>query len=188
MDTLPVELLTMIAVDSFDLFTTLLHVPTIGNRLCEQYPQLIAKEKFITVKIDDGNTRTYLNGVLHSFGDIPAIMYANGTKHWCLYGKHHRKDQPAIIYASGDKAWYWHNKRHRDGDQPAIEYANGDKHWYWYDKLHRKDLPACISKLTGNHWFWDNVLHRENDDLPALVERPDGSKMWYIHGQFIRKN
>ena len=49
MDTLPIELVTIIAVNSFDLFTTLLRVSTIGNRLCEQYPQMYAKKKVYIV-------------------------------------------------------------------------------------------------------------------------------------------
>jgi hypothetical protein len=76
MDTIPVELLTIIATDSFELFITLLQVPTIGQRLCEWYPQITAREKFITIDTDSERTRTFLAGRLHSFNDQPAVKYA----------------------------------------------------------------------------------------------------------------
>ena len=47
---------------------------------------------------------TYMNGVLHSFNDLPAIEYLNG-----------------------DKEWYRNGEIHRDNDLPAKEYANGHK-------------------------------------------------------------
>jgi hypothetical protein len=101
----------MIAVDSFDLFTMLLRVPSIGNRLCEQYPQLIAKEKFMTAIDIDNIIRTYLNGKLHSFNDQPAVEFANGYKFWYWNGKRHRRELPAIECAtSGIKEWYKRGK------------------------------------------------------------------------------
>jgi hypothetical protein len=124
MDTIPVELVTIIATDSFELFTTLLQVPTIGQRLCEWYPQMTARGKFITYKIDSGCKKSYLNNRLHSFNDQPAIEDVNGNKGWCLYGKLHRdNDQPAIECVNGDKGWYWNGQQHRENDLPAVEYA-----------------------------------------------------------------
>jgi hypothetical protein len=160
MDSLPVELLTMIAVDSFDLFTMLLRVPTIGNRLCEQYPQLIAKEKFILAKVTNVGICTYLNGKPHSFNEQPAVVHAN-SKNWYRYGKRHRDaDMPAIDCASGDKYWYWNGQQHRENDLPAIDCASGDKYWYW-----------------------NGQQHRENDK-PAVECATSGTKVWYIHGKW----
>ena len=162
MDSLPVELVvTIIAIDSFELFTALLRVCTIGNRLCEEYPQQIAREKFITT--NHIGTKTYLNGKLHSFNGKYANINALCVKYWYKYGKLHRRDQPAIEYANGDNDWYWNDERHRENDQPAVENANGGKEWYWYGKP-----------------------HRENDLVPALVEYTNGKK-WYLHGKFYRK-
>ena len=107
MDTIPVELLTMIAVDSFDIFVTLLRVPMIGVRLCDYYPQLIARGRFIRVVENNNDKFTYLNNRLHSFND------------W-----------PAYISKDGDKYWWWHGERHRENEQPAIECTDGSKFWY----------------------------------------------------------
>ena len=150
MDTLPVELLTVIATDTFELFTTLLRVNTIGTRLCEEYPQLIAKEKFIRIGTINDCTRTYLNNKLHSFNDQPACV--NGIKWWYRYGKIHRAELPAIIYPNGDKRWYWNGERHRE-NAPAVEYASGAKFWYWNGQPHREnDLPAVDCNNIKEYW------------------------------------
>ena len=82
-------------------------------------------------------------------------VYDNGSKHWYLNGKLHRKDGPAIEDANGRKSWYLNGKRHRE-DGPASEYADGSKSWYLNGKLHREDGPA--------------------------VEYADGYKAWYLNG------
>ena len=134
MDTLPIELVTIIATDTFELFTTLLRVNTIGQRLCAEYPQLVAKEKFICEVKEFGYKHTYLNNQLHSFNDQPAIVYTNHQK-WYRYGELHRgNDLPAIIYKNGRKCWFWNGQRHRGGNLPAVE----DKHakeWHIHGKF-----------------------------------------------------
>jgi hypothetical protein len=185
MDTIPVELLTQIAVNDLVLFTTLLQVPTIGQRLCEWYPQMTARGKFITYKNNSGCKYSYLNNRLHSFNDQPAIDYASGNKYWYRRGKLHRRDLPAIEGVSGSKEWYWHGKLHRENDLPAGEYAIGAKEWYWHGQLHREnDLPAIVWPNGNKQWYWHSKRHREND-LPA-IECADGRKEWFIHGKFIK--
>ena len=85
-------------------------------------------------------------------------VHENGTKEWCLNGKHHRENGPAYEGADGYKAWYLNGKHHRE-DGPAIEYADGTKIWYLNDKLHRTDGPA--------------------------YERADGTKEWWINGKRV---
>ena len=142
MDTLPIELVTIIACDSFKLFTTLLLVPTIGLRLCAEYPQLIAREKFIRIGVlneYDGGIYSYLGNMIHSFNDQPAIIYNNGNKYWFWYGKKHRGgDQPAFVDSIGYKSWFWHGERHRENDLPAIEWETGKKEWYRHGLRYRK--------------------------------------------------
>jgi hypothetical protein len=165
MDTLPVELVTQIAIDTFELFITLLRVPTIGNRLCEQYPQLLAKEKFICINVitSYGSIHSYLNSMKHSFNDQPAMDCAtSGDKYWYANGERHREnDQPASECTNGYKSWYLYGKRHRRNDLPAVEWVNGDKHWYLYGQRHREN------------------------DKPA-IEYANGRKEWFIHGKFIK--
>ena len=208
MDTLPVELVTIIATDTFELFTTLLLVPTIGHRLCTEYPQLIAREKFISTKTTDNKIYSLLNNKKHSFDDQPAVIYkpadtkywykyskrhrenkpaveyACGDKEWWMNGQHHRCDQPAVIYASGDKEWYQHGKLHRENDLPAVENISGTKCWYWNGERHRRDQPAIEWSNGDKEWFWYGKHHREND-LPA-VERVYGAKYWYWNGKLHR--
>jgi len=83
-----------------------------------------------TVKVDDSRTIWYLDGKLHREGDLPAVEFANGTKHWYVNGKLHREDDlPAIERKNGYKAWLVNDKRHRTNGA-AIECSNGDKYWY----------------------------------------------------------
>ncbi len=50
---------------------------------------------------------------------------------WKLFNKTHRFDDlPAIIYANGTRNWYYNGKIHRDGDLPAVIYANGCQEYY----------------------------------------------------------
>ena len=154
MDALPIELVTIIACDDFELFTTLLRVNTIGQRLCEQYPQLIAKEKFICAVNKFDYKCTYLNGRLHSLDDQPAVEFTSGDKEWYRYGKKHRGgDLPAFKYINGAKKWYWNGYKHRENDLPAVVRAWGDKEWFWHGKRHRKGLPAIIKINGGKYWY-----------------------------------
>lgn len=60
------------------------------------------------VQIKDAkHNMTYLNGILHSFDDQPAVTDLNGKRMWYQHGKLHRdNDLPAVIYANGDCIWY----------------------------------------------------------------------------------
>lgn len=92
------------------------------------------KDKY-TTKFINGGKSTYLNGKLHSVGDLPAVECPSGTKLWYKYGKRHRdNDLPAIEWIYGSKEWYQNGKCHRDGDLPAIECENGYKAWFKYGK------------------------------------------------------
>jgi hypothetical protein len=56
-------------------------------------------------------------------------------KNYCVIFKrnglrHRDNDLPAIIYASGTKKWYKNGELHRDNDLPALITYDGAKHWY----------------------------------------------------------
>jgi hypothetical protein len=186
MDTLPVELLTIIATDSFELFIALLHVPTIGQRLCGYYPQLIARAKFITTGNTEKGTYTLLNGHIHSICGLPAITWCDGSLFWVKHGKRHRDgDQPAVIFANGSKAWYQNGEIHRDYDQPAINDDNGSLGWYQHGKKHRDgDQPAVILLDGSKGWFNKDVNSRVG--APAIMYA-NGRIEYYIDGVFIQK-
>jgi hypothetical protein len=91
----------------------------------------------------------------HSIGDLPARIYANGTKGWYKEGKLHRDaDLPAVIYPNGNQYWYKEGKNHRDYDLPAQIDANGTKYWCKEGEFHRDgDLPAVIFADGTKHWY-----------------------------------
>jgi len=67
--------------------------------------------------------------VLHSFDDLPTVIY-DDRHSWYQHGKKHRdNDRSADIYANGNQYWYKHGQLHRDNDRPAIV-ANGNQYWY----------------------------------------------------------
>ena len=88
-------------------------------------------KKNIVKDIRDG--KTYKNGLLHSFNDEPAIVYADRSE-WYSNGKLHRVGKPAICYTDGSVAYFIKGKRHRDNGLPAVIKANGDCEWYIMDE------------------------------------------------------
>jgi hypothetical protein len=57
------------------------------------------------IREDRGN-RTYLNGRLHSFNDRPALIDDFGNIFWYRFGLLHRGNNlPAIIWADGTREW-----------------------------------------------------------------------------------
>jgi hypothetical protein len=129
--------------------------------------QYIAKaiNSFIVTTPHEGvHHFTYL-GELHSFNDLPAVIYSNGSTSCTL--------------------WYQHGKLHRDNDQPAVIYGSRTKYWYQHDKLHRdNDQPAVIGPNGKQYWYQHGEIHRDNDQ-PAIIYS-DGSKSWYRHGKRIK--
>jgi hypothetical protein len=146
-----------------------------------KYRELFTK---VEIKYDDKYIRIF--GKLNSIKDKPAIIRANGYKHWYINGNHHREnDQPASIHTNGDKYWYINDKYHRENDKPAIIEANGDKYWLINDKRHREnDQPAVILANGDKAWYINDKLHRENDQ-PAII-LANGYKRWCINGKFIK--
>ena len=58
------------------------------------------------VEYFDYSTCSYLDGVLHSFDNNPAVEYKDGTKMWFYRGKRHKIDGPAVEYSDGTKYWF----------------------------------------------------------------------------------
>ena len=89
-------------------------------------------EYYFNDKLND----TIINGKV-----VPAVKYANGTKHYYKDGERHRDDDPkrgpmpAVEYANGGKEYYKNGKLHRDNDpklgpMPAIEWISGNRAYY----------------------------------------------------------
>lgn len=70
------------------------------------------------------------NGRPHRDGDLPAVVWDDGSQIWWQHGKHHRDDDlPAVVWKSGVQAWYQHGEEHRDGDLPSRVRPGGDREW-----------------------------------------------------------
>ena len=109
-------------------------------------PKEIASIKYkiykqrLTLMQHPDKTEYRVEDLLHR-EDGPAVVYANGHKHWYMNGNLHRADGPAIEYADGCKSWYLNGKLHNPNG-PAIEHPNGSKSWLINGKLHRLNGPA----------------------------------------------
>jgi len=67
--------------------------------------------------------------ILKDYGEY--IEEKFGSVYHYKHGERHRdNDLPAIVWANGTKCWFQNGKCHRDNDLPAIVYANGEKRWY----------------------------------------------------------
>jgi len=131
--------------------------------------------------------RTYKNGSLHSFNDIPAIN--NGMeKAWYKDGLLHREgDKPALIdfeFGMNLNSYYINGKLHRDGDNPAVESQSFNK-WFRHGLLHRDgDLPAVVDDLQ--YEWWVNGKRHRDGDKPAYDDQRTETKQWWVHGVLIR--
>jgi hypothetical protein len=80
------------------------------------------------------------HGERHRDGDLPAVVYPDGSQWWFRHGTQHRDGGlPAVIRACGFQAWFQHGRRHRNGDLPAVVHADGTQEW-WVDGV--QQTPA----------------------------------------------
>ena len=69
-------------------------------------------------------------GQLHRNNDEPALTCSH-VQCWCENGEWHRDgDLPALVYSNGTKKWYQHGKLHRVNNKPAAIFHDGRKQWW----------------------------------------------------------
>jgi hypothetical protein len=113
MDTLPLEIIELIATQSSQLWFTLVQVfRSLADRASIMLPDLQNKFLFKTSNKFFSILYQLPNGVFHNFEE-PSIV---------------SKDHTSLILHSGDSVWYWQGEIHRENDQPAIIYA-GHQEW-----------------------------------------------------------
>lgn len=63
--------------------------------------------------MENENIKVWRNreGKLHC-EDGPAVIFPNGTLHWCIDGEFHREDGPAVIDTASGIFWYWHGSHY----------------------------------------------------------------------------
>ena len=120
------------------------------------------------------------NGELHSFNDLPAIVYSDGTKIWYKDGLVHRdNDLPAVIMSDGTKKWCKNGLVHRDNDLPAIINYNGTMIWYRNGKLHRDTGPAIIFNDGTKSYFLKHIEYSFHEWL-KLTSLSEEQKLYLV--------
>lgn len=62
---------------------------------------------------------------LHREGDLPAVIWEDGSQEWWKNGQTHRDgDLPAIIWCNVAQFWYKNGQLYRDGNLPAEIWLN----------------------------------------------------------------
>lgn len=170
MQTLPVEVLGVIAGKSPAAYRAMLAVPQFARSL---NPGTIVDYKIRfghNIRITKDVIVWYYRGWPHRL-DGPAAIYTDGTRRWRRHGLLHRADGPAVEHPDGSYEWLLDNCYHREGG-PAILHSSGTKKWYRHGLLHREDGPAVE--------YADGDRHRR--DGPA-VECADGASEWWDRGR-----
>lgn len=102
------------------------------------------------LEMGDGCYRTYLNGLLHYFGDEPSEVWSDGTK-----------------------TWHYKGRKHRGGGKPAVMKTNGRREYYHLGSLHRVGGPAIVDVLCGfQAWYHNGELYRP-EGLRTIVYDSD---------------
>lgn len=177
-----------------------------GNRYKKIIQDFDALEELLALRetvIEDGVTKTFLYGKLHSFQG-PAWKQ-EGREEWYREGVHHRTDGPAIIINTNimtRKEWFQNGTRHRENGpaivvcrpwgqdqfEPDFEWFEEpleqamsfeSQEWFQHGKRHAENHPAVLSTYNGKEYWIQGTLHRE--DGPAIV-RPNGWTMWFKEG------
>lgn len=116
--------------------------------------QVLYHKNFTGMLVDfDGNERHFIDGAYGRPGDLPSVVWADGSRFW--YKENPKRGgmcQPAAI-------------PHREGGLPASIKANGDKYYYIDGKLSREDGPAVELSNGTRKWFTKGVFDRS--ELPA---------------------
>ena len=84
----------------------------------------------------DGTKRWYNNDLLHRDNDLPAIIFPNGTQHWCINGELHRLYKPAIIYADVRQEWFINGNNITEEVNDLIK-EHDLPEWSEWTELHR---------------------------------------------------
>ena len=146
-------------------------------------------------KVDEHETRWYLNGRLHRIGG-PAIKNTNGDCEWYVNGQLHRTDGPAVESSGGTRSWYLYGRLHRIGG-PSIECVDGTKFWHINGQLlrtsgfsgiyyhgppppqeitgartyDRRTVIEYLQSTDGRRGLWLNGVHMEMPQPQLRVAR-----------------
>ena len=108
------------------------------------------------------------SGRHHSYNDMPAVVYRNGSKYWFKNGIAHRDVGPAMMSTRG-KFWYVNGMLHRM-DGPAIEYSDHhvtvhNRRWYLGGRT--VNIPITKEVIVGK-----TVM--VGDDVATVIKHIEG--------------
>ena len=109
MDVLPIELVIAISSSHPIAFARMIKADRrVYQYVCAPAGRNLFLLTCVEKRIMDKNILTYslITGKLHSFFDMPAVIYPDGKQEWHQYDKRHRDDGPAITYSDGTTEWW----------------------------------------------------------------------------------
>jgi hypothetical protein len=113
------------------------------DRVCEPLDIItLGKVAMFCCDLPEALACTFLNGVLHSFNDQPAIV-GRGCAVWLNAGVVHRGGDRPAVQLNGSTMYIMHGVWHRGGDQPAV-ITKCQTVWYDRGEIHRDFGPAKI--------------------------------------------
>ena len=80
---------------------------------CEQAWEVLEAIRGVYVEVDERCTKVWYNsaGEVHRDGDLPAVIWEDGTRFWHRDGEEHRDGgRPAVVWCDGDLAFYENGK------------------------------------------------------------------------------
>ena len=94
------------------------------------------------------------NGQIVSRGNSPSIIAPNVQIWYNDSNEIHRDgDLPAMLYTDGTKVYYQHGQIHRLGDLPAIE-TSANKEYWSRNLINRQDNKPSIIMMNGTEHFY----------------------------------
>ena len=65
-------------------------------------------------------------GELHRDGDLPALIYPEGSKEWWVHGQLHREGGPAVELVNGKREWWLRGVEQRPPAEYVAAYGERD--------------------------------------------------------------
>lgn len=162
---IPLELITEIISIDWRLFWTLQLVnKELHEHLNTSHAASLSGVPFAAVRGEIGSApciEYVLFNQLHRGGDLPAVIWTDGTCEWYRYGKRHRdNDMPAIVNPVC-QTWCQNGTIHRNHDLPAMIAADGRQWWLQHGWLHRDNNRPAYIMADGTEEYWvDGVCVR----------------------------
>jgi hypothetical protein len=99
----------------------------------------------MVILVDGRREWRLTDGGLHRDGDLPAVIWPDGTREWWYMRRRHRKSGPAVVYPDGGFLWYWEGERVTAEEWAARRYAGQADQNHKEQDDHDVPLSALVS-------------------------------------------